>query len=123
MIKVGDLVKVAERGRALLTVEDVSTDEETGKDWIITSGDDGSFGQDYELSAATLVMTAKDAAKRRIPTASEILDALSIVGMHDDFDINESDREGEDGLSCYGKTRDGLRFAFLIRVSDVGPSD
>lgn len=119
----GSLVRVKGQGSTLYEVDSWFQDEDDQRWYVYADsqyGSDDFYGEDLEL-----VMTAEQASSRRIPTPREILKGLDILGSSwgDQFDLNESNIEDDNTLEVYGKTNDGLRFAFNIKVYNVTPSD
>lgn len=72
-----------------------------------------------------LVKTAEEMAARKIPTRQQVMDEISLelLSSFESFDTDESVEDGEASREVYGKTADGLPFAFKITVESVWETD
>jgi hypothetical protein len=86
----------------------------------------GSVGWAYE-DQLELSMTAADRAKRKLPTAKDIIETMGPDSWHSwegDFMIDETDIAGENkAIEFYGRTKDGLRFGARMKVTRIWETD
>lgn len=72
-----------------------------------------------------VVKSAQELANRRPPSLGDVRDAvaLALMGMHEPIDVHEADYSGAGGIDAYGRTDDGLRVAFRVRVDRIEETD
>lgn len=73
--------------------------------------------------AVMLVKTAAQMAARKPPTPQEVIEQLDLLGDYRTFRTTESDPDGDGSREVFGKTHDGLPFAFRITVESVWEAD
>lgn len=71
----------------------------------------------------TVVMTAAEASARTLPSPETLLAQLDLLGSFEDFETDESDRDGEFSREVYGRTHEGLTFGFRLTVAQVWRTD
>ena len=107
------------------TAEEAESDD--GKGYYIGSSNGGSYNVEVREDHAELVRSAKDMNARTIPTPADLAEYIaseSFGGFWGDLEIDEADYSAKDGtFEVYGKTREGLRFAAVVRVLTVEGAD
>lgn len=116
--KNGDLVRIKANGyQGILEEINPRVDfDPTDEYWAVVR--DPEF-HTFELDGPDdieLVMSAADAANRKVPSKREVLNAIDFTGgWGDDLNIQQSEVSG-DTATIYGETGDGLRFVAEIVV-------
>lgn len=117
---VGDIVR--KKNGLQFELDDVNPNPNYKEDDELFASGWSEYGtEDVEdESDIELVMSAKDAKARVLPTEDEIAGGLNLLGdgWNGVVDVIEMDKEGA-SLLCYGTTRDGLSVSFRVTVSDV----
>lgn len=115
------------RAGQTFTVEDYVPAEETedGKAYYIGSSQHGSGDVIAYPSAVELHMTREQAESRKPPSPTEIVRQLRLLDWHDGFETDESNVAGmpPGSIEVYGSADNGLRFRFVVTVSDVQITD
>lgn len=120
--KEGDIVRRKSNGREFY-LDDLNdralTPEYSDEYWADGHSEWGSEEVDHP-DDIELVMSAADAAARKLPTTDEIAGALNLLGdgWGNKFNVNETDKDGS-SVFCYGETDEGLPFSFRVTVSHV----
>ena len=122
--KEGDIVRVKKNDQ-VCTLEDVNpralTPEYSDEYWALGSGEGGYNNIElYSPDEIELVMSAKEAANRQVPTASDIVAGLDLMGSGFDsvVDVHTSEVDGN-SVWCYGKADNGLDVVFKVTVTEV----
>lgn len=118
----GTIVTVKGRTDRLTVEEYVSaaeSDDNKAFYWLSTESGLNDTSADEE--DVTLVMSAADAAKRKLPTAEEVVDQLNLLSW--ELNATESGRESDGVRYVYAKTDEGLPYTFLVTVNAIQRSD
>lgn len=114
------------RAGAVFEVEDYisASEAEDGHAFYIGSGN-GWSGSAIRAECVELVMSAVEADARVIPSMPSIQSALSSAmhSMDASFTIDETSVSGTNAVEVYGETEEGLRFSFVVTVSDLHKTD
>lgn len=72
-----------------------------------------------------VIKTAGELAARRPPSLKDVRAgvASALMSMYDPIEVDGSDHDGDDAISVYGRTNDGLRVAFRVRVDQIEEAD
>jgi hypothetical protein len=109
-------------------IEDYASAEEADEPYGYYLGhNNGGFNNvDVREDHVELVKSAAEMHSRTIPTPAELaahLASESLGGFGDRVDLDESDASAKDGtFEVYG-TKDGLRFAAIVKVLQVERTD
>ncbi|MBF4578902.1 hypothetical protein [Frigoribacterium sp. VKM Ac-2530] len=125
----GDLVR-EKGGSTIYELDDVNpapadVREKEGEYWA--SGMSNWNSQDWESpDDVVLVLSAADAAKRTVPTATQIASQVA-SGLHGGFSEHVNVTETEAGthgtFTAYGTTDLGLTVGFTVTVSNIERAD
>lgn len=72
-----------------------------------------------------VLKTAAQLASRRAPAMKEVRSSVAsaLMSMYDPIEVDETDFEGDDAVSVYGRTNDGLRVGFRVRIDQIEETD
>ncbi len=121
--QVGDIVRKKSNDWEF-ELEDINDNPNWVEDdeYWATGNMDGGYGN-VEVDhpdEIELVMSAKKAAARTLPSAADIVAGLDLMGSGFDgaVDVHTSEKDG-DSVWCYGRATNGLDVTFKVTVSEV----
>lgn len=120
--KIGDLVRLKD-GREV-ELEDINEDQQDDEIWASanTSGGLNNVMIDSKDDIVAVVMSAEDAAKRVLPTASELMSEVVSIESWGDWQHIETDYDGDTAYVTV-RTPDRQEVSFTLTVSDIHTSD
>lgn len=125
-VHAGDIVRLKD-GRKV-TVEDINPNESWYADdevWAEASDHGGYYNVEvYPDDIVEVVMTAAEAANRKLPKVKELVRELEL-GSFSEFQHIETEFGSDEGGEAYFtvETNDGLTVQFTVTVSNVHLSD
>jgi hypothetical protein len=102
-------------------------DDPNGLPYYLLDGESTVGGDSWAYPEhLTVVKTAAELASRRPPSLAEIQAGVSgaLIGMYEPIEVDATDHGNKDGdVVVYGRTADGLRVGFRIRIDQIEETD
>jgi hypothetical protein len=101
-------------------------DDPNGRPYYLLDTDTTIGGESWAYPEhVEVIKTAAEIASRRPPSLKDIRDGVSgvLIGMYDPIEVDETDHSEDGVVYAYGRTNDGLRVGFRVRVDRIEETD